>query len=83
MIINESIYLCFIELNFDEVFAANTCVFGRLPLIRYVLWHKSPLWVNFGKIKQVPNKMYHLLPMLAGDRECSLPSKGHSPGSMM
>ena len=38
-------YLCLLEQNFDEVFAANTCVFGQLPLFRYVSWHKSPLWV--------------------------------------
>lgn len=30
--INKSIYLCSLELNFDDVLAANRCVFGRLPL---------------------------------------------------
>ena len=32
MIINTSIYLLLLELNFDEVFAANMCVFGWLLL---------------------------------------------------
>lgn len=39
------------------------CVFGQLRLFRYVLWYK---------MKLVPNNMYHLPSVLAGNREQSL-----------
>ena len=42
-IINKSRY-CLFELNIDEVLPANTCVFGPLPLTRYVLQHKSTIY---------------------------------------
>lgn len=46
--IHKSMYLCLFELNFDEVFAANICVFGRLPLFRYILRHKSKISFSLG-----------------------------------